>query len=146
VVLALGVLVCHEISMTPEQKKDDERLQRYIEREQLCSVMNNTKWREMVEALQSIARFQVKFRVKCLRDAQPPLDYWQGSFPYHVPTFKVIEWLDINPLMKIHRGQLLDDEVIDFTDQVISALELKNIPHLREDEAIRIWGYIRSPK
>jgi hypothetical protein len=40
--------------MTPEQKKDNERLRRYIEREPLYPIMNEAKWRETVKAMQSI--------------------------------------------------------------------------------------------
>ena len=131
--------------MTPEQQKDADRLQRYIEREQLYPVMNNTKWREGIDALLSIEGFHVCFRVRCLRDANdPPMNYWDGSFPYHIPRpFKVIEWLDIDPLMKIHRGHIVAPEIRDFTAEVIQALNSKNVPFVQIGDVIRIYGYTR---
>lgn len=131
--------------MTPEQEKDAVRLRRYIEREQLYPVMNNTKWREAIEVLVAIKDFQIRFRVKCLRDADdPPINHWDGSFPYHIPRlFKGVEWLDIDPLMKIHRGQLVAPEIRDFTAAVIQALNSKNVPFVQMGEVVRIYGYTR---
>lgn len=130
--------------MTPEQKKNAERLRRYIEREQLYPVMNNTKWREAIDALVSIKGFAIHFRVKCLRGAEPSMDYWGGSFPEHIPyPYKVIEWLDIDPLMKLHRGQLVAPEIRDFTEEVQQALSSKNVPFVQMGDVIRIYGYTR---
>ncbi len=130
--------------MTPEQEKDNDRLRQYIEREQLYPVMNNTKWRKSIDALLSIEGFAVHFRVKCLRSAEPSIDYWDGGFPEHIPyPFKVIEWLDIDPLMKIHRGKLVAPEIRDFTVKAMQALSSKNIPFVQIGKVIRINGYTR---
>lgn len=131
--------------MTPEQKKNDERLRRYIEREQLYPVMNNTKWQETVDVLLSIKEFAVRFQVKCLRAAEPSTNYWDGSFPEHIPyPYKTIEWLNIDPIVKLHRGRLIAPETRDFTKEVERALESKNIPFVRKKDVIRIYGYTRT--
>ena len=55
--------------MTDEQRKDYQRTKRYIEREQLSPIMNDTKWRKPIDAFGSIPGFRVSwFRVKCIRD------------------------------------------------------------------------------
>jgi hypothetical protein len=130
-------------NMTPEQQADHERLKRYIVREQLCSVMNNTKWREALAALQAIPHFHVRFRVKCLREDDPDPNQWDGSFPWHVPRFDSIEWLEIDPLLRQYRGALVDDVLVDFTEPVTQALRSVHVPYSIENSRIRIWGYTR---
>jgi hypothetical protein len=127
---------------TEEQRKDVERLLRYIEREQLIALMNDTKWREVIAALGHILNFPIRFRVQCLRsDASPT---WDSSFPWHVPQpYNVIEWLDIDPIAHYHRGQLIPDATIDFTEQVVQALQSVSVPFSYEGPFIRVWGYAR---
>ena len=132
--------------MTPEQRQDAERLRRYIEREQLGLVMNATKWREAVQALQAIPGFVVRFRVKTVRGPEPPAGHWEGGFPWHLPQpYAHIEWLDINPVVQRPRGVLVPDEVMDFTEQVTRALRVVNVPFVQQGQIIRIQGYVRPP-
>ena len=130
--------------MTSEQRKNDQRLRRNIEREQLYPVMNDTKWQETVDILSSIEGFAVRFQVKCLREDEPSINYWDGSFPEHIPyPYKVIEWLNIDPIVKLHWGRLIAPEIRDFTNEVKSALKSKNIPFVQIKDVIRIYGYTR---
>jgi hypothetical protein len=129
--------------MTPEQQKDAVRLERYIEREQLCAVMNNTKWRELKRVLLEIPGYSVRFRVKCLRQAAGS---WDGDFLYHLPTYRVIEWLDISPIVDCHYLMRPEHAVADFTEQVEAALQSVHIPYTWHDQVIRIYGYLRSAK
>lgn len=132
--------------MTPEQQKIAERLDCYIVREGLSPIMNETKWRETMEALQSIPGYYVRFRVKDVQGSEPT-DFWESSFPYHVPhPFKVIEWLEINPVIERHQGSLIAPEKIDFTAGVVGALQAKSIPFYQEAGVIRIQGYTRHSR
>ena len=129
--------------MTPEQQKDAERLERYIAREGLSSVMNDSKWREAIEVIGQVKGY-VRFRVKCVRDPEPRPDRWESSFPYHVPRpYKVIEWLEIDPIEEKFRGQLLSPETRDRTEALIDALRSHSIPFIHENARIRIQGYTR---
>lgn len=129
---------------TDEQKKDWLRTQRYIERQQLRSVMNDTKWSEAIEALGAIPKFRIHFRAKTLREEAPRPGHWESSFPWHVPTpFAYIEWLEIDPIERIYRGALVDDVVIDRANEIMQALHAVHVPFSREGTTIRIWGYTR---
>lgn len=129
--------------MTPDQQKDHDRLNRYIARESLVPVMNNTKWKETILALQSVDGFWVQFRVKCLRDMQEPVG-WDRSFPYHIPTpYRVIEWLEVNPVVTTRVGALVKPRQADFRAAIREALQRYSIPNEERDGAIRIYGYKR---
>lgn len=115
--------------MTAEQQKDDERRERYIIREGLASVMNDTKWREAIAILKDVCGGKVKFQVKCIQDTEPPADYWDGSFPYHIPgSYKTIEWLKVR---------------VPNTEDLITALTLASIPFDRIGDIVQLKGYTR---
>lgn len=97
----------------------------------MTSIMNDTKWRAAIAALQAIPRFRVRFRVKDVGGVEPRADHWEKSFPWHVPTFVTIEWLDIDPIVGTE----------DFTAAIVEALEAAHVPFTHEAGAIRIWGY-----
>ena len=126
-----------------EHLEDRARLKRYIAREQLCSLMNDTKWRETMSLLQSIPNFHVRLRVKGVQEDTPPPAHWDGSFPWHLPTYESIEWLEIDPLVRRRRGMLIDDLVVDFTAQLTQVLRSIPVSFTFENGAIRIWGYTR---
>lgn len=132
--------------MTREQEEDDLRFIRYLERENLASLMNNTKWRELIAAIQGVARYRPRFRVKCVREGEPAADSWDGSFPLHVPTFRHIEWLELDPIMRTRRGAIVPDLTEDFSTPIEVALAMAGVPFERVGSAIRIVGYFRPAK
>ena len=132
--------------MTSEQEEDDLRFFRYVQRENLASLMNNTKWREVIAAIQAVERYRPRFRVKCVRDGEPAPDSWDGSFPFHVPTFRHIEWLEFDPVVRTRRGAIVPDLTEDFGTPIEAALATASIPFERVGSAIRIVGYFRPAK
>ena len=135
------------INRTLEQQKAAQRLARYIEREQIVGLMNDTKWREVIHAIQAIAGYVPQFRVKDLLGPEPADDAWDGSFPHHVPRpFKIIEWLEFEPVVRIPRGQLVAPEATDYTEALMAALRSVSVPFEQRGPYIRIWGYSRPSK
>lgn len=133
--------------MTPEQQKDAERLDRYIIREGLVSVMNHTKWREAIQVLQDVMGYSVRFRLKVVRGSEPPIDYWDGSFPNHVgETYKGIEWMEVNTLVRLWEAGAYTGKVDDHSLRLAAALDAKNIPFHLAEGIIRIQGYTRPGK
>ncbi len=132
--------------MTPDQQKDHDRLDRYIEREMLVPIMNDTKWNETILALQSVGGYRVQFRVRCLRDTGEPIG-WDHSFPYHIPTpYRAIEWLEINPIVTTRMGALVPPKESDCRVAILAALQRYSIPVEERDGTIRIYGYRRHSK
>ena len=132
--------------MTEAQDQDEQRFRRYVAREGLASFMNDTKWRELIAAIQSIKDYQPSFRVKCVRDDEPPADRWDRSFPFHIPTFREIEWLEFDPLVRSHGGALSAGRCTDFGPQIEAALAHVSVAFQRHQHAIRIVGYSRPMK
>ena len=129
--------------MTPEQLKDVERFERYIMREGLASRMNDTKWREAIQVLQDVMDRGLQFRLKDLRGSEPSADYWDRSFPNHVPPYKAIEWFEANPIVKLHDGQSYTGESVDYTEALTQAFREKGIPFEMSAGVLRIQAYTR---
>ena len=127
---------------TEEQHKDAERLRRYIQREQLVSVMNDTKWRELQALMADEATFSPRWRVKCVRDSEP--SGWDTDWCNHLPyPFKNIEWVDIDPVHTERVGHIVPDRREDRTGEIERLLEAKSIPYDHVDGCIRVQGYLR---
>ena len=129
---------------TRDQQKDAERLARHIQREQLVSCMNDTKWGELRAAMASVAPNPPRYRVKCLRDAAPSPEGWERDWRNHLPSFKTIEWVEVDPIHRTRRGQLLKDIERDMTDDIVSLLRGHSIPFEHSTGHLRIYGWRRG--
>jgi hypothetical protein len=131
---------------TEDQKKNAERLRRYIQREQLASVMNDTKWRELRALMLEAASFSPRYRVKCLQEPSPPETAWDKDWRYHLPTFKTIEWLDIDPVQSDRKGRLVPAVQVDRTAELEALLGSRSIPFEHEGGFLRVYGYRRKAR
>ena len=128
--------------MTAEQLKAAERLERYIQREQLVSVMNDTKWRELQSAMVGVRPAQPRYRVKPVQSSEP--SGWERDWATHLGLFESIEWVDVDPIHRERRGRLVTDLEHDMTDQVADLLGERSIPYELHPDYIRIHGYRRT--
>ena len=126
---------------TEEQRKDSERLERYIVRESLISILNNTKWDKFVSLMLAESDRKPAWRVRCLRDQRTCEPQWDRDWNYHLPPYKYIEWLEIYPITTERLGYLLDDKTTVNTQYFVELLKENNIPFSIEGESLRIWGY-----
>ena len=92
---------------TEDQRIDRKRLKRYIVRESLISIMNNTKWEKLRSLMLLESERKPAWRVRCLRDKRRIDPQWDGDWHYHLPDYKSIEWLEIYPINKEHIGHVL---------------------------------------
>ena len=128
--------------LTEEQKKSAERLTRYIERERLVSVMNDTKWRRLLEALAPIQGV-LEFRRKEVGQDESQLESWNSDIYYMMAGWRSIEWLDISAQRSFRRGVLLAPEINDQTSLLLQTVRVADVPFSRQEYGIRIWGYLR---
>ncbi len=128
------------MTLTPEQQKDCERIRAYVAAHQLVSVMSDTKWRRMRDA---VCNRGFMYRRKDVREPEPA-DHWGGDF-YHVfggwPSS--IEWIEIRTLVPVHRGRLLQPQMDDRGPDIEQALRSAGIPFTRSEDRVRVYGYTR---
>lgn len=130
-------------TVTDEQRKDRERRRRYVARECLVSLMNDAKWRAAVSALSSIPGYRPRFRVRCIRDVATELPRWDRSFPWHVPTFAEIEWLEVEAAGVKAGGAETSLPHADFGPAIRAALDAVHVPFSEIAGVIRVVGYAR---
>lgn len=121
----------------------DRRILNYLQSEGLASLMNATKWREVATHLQGIEQGRLPVRVKYLLDEEPSgyacLDWEWVRFG----DTSIIEWLEIDPVIRTFRGRLVPDKAEDFSDAVELALRTVGAPFSVEGRCFRIWGHMR---
>lgn len=139
---------CQSLQITEEQRAAAERLRSYIVREGLVSVMNDSKWRRLQNAMENLSPRMPRFRLKCLRDSEPAEERWEYDWGTSLPTFAAIEWVEIDPM---HHdppgGRLLRAKAWDRTEELERLLRSSAVPFEVEGGRIRVYGYRRpSPR
>lgn len=115
--------------------QDVRRTRRHVVREGLCSCMNDTKWRELVSVMRSLAGFTPSYRQKHLRCSEPA--QWDKGWFYHLRPYSVVEWVEIDPVDSRRYPQ------VDRTEEIEQLLRQIHVPFSREGPYLRVWGYLR---
>jgi hypothetical protein len=100
--------------------------------------MNNTKWRELVEAMRAMRAGKPLYRIKDVLDSYPELGPWDNEWFFHLWPYYGIEWIEIDPTRQTQLGPGVDQ-----TDAIVVALRERSIPFSLEGHYIRVWGYTR---
>lgn len=128
------------------------KVYRIIEKRNLCSYMNNTKWDELITAVRNEIPFPPPFEIKYLTQEdisqskvlKEDVDYlgdWHGEhFPPREYYFN-IEWLKVRPRYLKYRGKLIAHEVVDESKTFEAILVRYNIPFVEENGLYCICGY-----
>lgn len=129
-----------------------EELQ-YIERHQLTSVMNETKWQRLNRAISETLTHAPSYQMKYLgEDTLFPSDslseyeilWGEWDEIWLESRLRSIEWIRLRPSVLLYKGVILDPDVCDMSTELISILERERIPFTLESETIQIFGYIRN--
>lgn len=59
-------------------------------------------------------------------------------------SLRSIEWIRVRPKVLIDKGAIVDPDVCDMTDELISTLKKERIPFVQGKETIQIFGYVRD--
>lgn len=121
----------------------DKRVLGYLRKERMASLMNATKWRELALRLETIGRGRLPIRVKCVLDASASgfacLDWeWVKN-----GDTSIIEWIEVDPVLRTPRGRLVPDSTEDLTDLIRCALMDVGVPYSEEGGFMRVWGHVR---
>ena len=121
----------------------DRRILNYLQSEGFASLMNATKWREVATHLQRIEQGRLAVSVKYLLEEEAS-GYAQLDWEWvKLGDTSIIEWLDIDPVIRTVRGRLVPDKAEDFSDAVELALRTVGAPFSVEGRCLRIWGHVR---
>lgn len=121
----------------------DQRVWNHLQSESIASLMNATKWRELATCVEQISHGQLLTRVKCLLDESPSgFACFDWEWVRNGDT-SIIEWLEIDPILRTFRGRLVPDKIEDLSVLVESVLRAVGVPFSAEGQCFRVWGHVR---
>jgi hypothetical protein len=110
---------------------DARRVRRLMERDGLCSLMNDTKWRELRSGLLAL-KFPPRLRV---RDLLAPAGYvtpWDHYWYDHLMPSVSLEWVE------------LDLQSVPAREPILDVLRKVGVPYAEVEGNLRVHGYSRS--
>ena len=118
----------------------NENLLQIINKRQLVSVMNKTKWWELCEEFESLQSLNVKVRYKLITTDKifgfSPV-WWHQLFK----ETPFIEWLEFDPIVTEYRGQLISNKETDQSTEILNVLQKQSIRYSKEQLYFKVWGY-----
>jgi hypothetical protein len=126
---------------------NEKELAEFIHKNQLVSIMNDTKWRELILSITADDNFDPSVNIKYLDDNENnnlfSTVWWEEVESY---GYKAIEWIKINPIKETYQGRLIENKKEDFSSLIQSALDKYNIPYELEEGVFCINGYLKTRK
>jgi len=129
-------------------QKRKNAVEKYIGDNGFFSIMNNTKWIELINGIHCL-EFPPAYCTKdILSNKNPQIvpkpTYWGDWELALLYPFFGIEWMEIAPYYYKHKGNMVEDEFIDETKEVLEILDRNSIPYELCGKNIRIYGYKKS--
>ena len=137
-------------------EKYKAKINKLIQEKSLCSVMNNTKWKELKKGVSSLP-FLPPFVIKSVDEEESEYHYFDEDEYYsgdwgmdlgdylggdiYATPFYAIEWIKIRPRILEHQGRLIESKVIDETEEFLAILKKYNIPYNEQNGTYIIYGY-----
>ncbi len=113
--------------------------------------MNNTKWKELRNAMIHDMPFPPPYVVKTVKEIESEKHLFDDDVTYQwdwseetlrqIWDFKNIERIKIRPRYWEYQGKLMPHKVIDETDMFIKILQKYNIPYEEANGTYIIYGY-----
>ena len=139
-----------------DSEKYKAKINKLIQQKSLCSVMNNTKWKELKKGVSGLP-FLPPFVIKSVDEEESEYHqfdedvYYSGDWGMHLDDylggdiyatpFYAIEWIKIRPRILERQGRLIESKVIDETEEFIAILKKYNIPYDEQNGTYIIYGY-----
>ncbi|MDX3774224.1 hypothetical protein QE250_08875 [Chromatiaceae bacterium AAb-1] len=118
----------------------DKRLLQIINQRQLASVMNQTRWQQLMSRFSALADVDPEVRYKNI-DSQQIYGFSQVWWDELLQMAPAIEWLDLNPVKTEYRGRLVAPLITDYSAVIEAVIRQVKVPFTREGHYFRIWGY-----
>ncbi len=129
-----------------DEAKHKRQVREALAQRGLGAWMSNTKWRELLGAINALP-FPPPYQRKDVLHAEPEpstfdADVWYlGDWVEGIHPLFSIEWLRIRPRYLAHVGQLLPLTVVDCEAALEQALQTLGQPYEKADGSIWIYGY-----
>lgn len=116
----------------------------------MYSIMNNTKWKELQNAMIHDLPFPPPYKMKTIGEKETVDHIFDKDVWYHgdwtdeclcFGDYKNIEWIKVRPRYIQHQGKYVTDKLIDETEKFIEILIKYNIPYEEENGTFLISGY-----
>ncbi|AII51693.1 DUF6678 family protein, partial [Hymenobacter sp. APR13] len=122
----------------------NDKLTEFIFANQLSSVMNRTKWKELAQEMTSHPEFNPEVRIKYLDDPVAGSSFCHLDWEWvKLGDARIIEWIEIDSTRRTYVGQLVDKSTSDFSSWVRQALCKHSIPFDEAEGIFRINGYLK---
>jgi hypothetical protein len=120
-----------------------QKVRAELTRRGLGSLMNDTKWRELLAAIDKLPFPPPYERKDVLHPAEPfDTDVWyHGDWTEGIYPLYSIEWVRIRPRYLKHVGQLLPKVVVSCEKELEQALQSLGQPYEKTNDSIWIYGY-----
>ncbi|GKX31341.1 hypothetical protein SH1V18_38210 [Vallitalea longa] len=129
-----------------QNRKYKEKVIKEINRRQMISYMNNTKWTELRKGIGELLfppPFEMKYVLEESQDSRFNSDvcYWGDWSEETMRPYYAIEWVKVRPRYIKKIGKYVEDQIIDETKDFIALLHKFNIFYHEQDGAFLIYGY-----
>ncbi len=121
------------------------KLRKLIGSMNLVGLANDTKWNELLTLMRKTnpKDWCPSFRFKCIDSEY--VSKWDTEWWHHLPfPFISVHWFDLSFREEIHRGRLLEPEIIDHSKKIDKILSTIGFDYEKGKEIFRIFGY--APK
>ena len=128
-----------------------EKVTEIVSKKGLYSCMNNTKWKELQNAVEELS-FPPPYIIKDVCKEEPNISNfdkdvshwgdWSDEGLYNWGDYFAIEWIKVRPRYTKHQGRLMPEIIADdITEEFLTILKKYNIPYETDSGAFIIYGY-----
>ncbi len=133
-------------------KADPDRIHKQkviaeVERRSLTSIMNNTRWHELQEAIDLELRFSPAFQNKYILEVEPYPSvfeqdvFYLGDWESLSTAWYNVEWVRVKPRLLEHTGKYTEPNLINIEAEWVNLLQRLRIPYLQKEQDYWIYGY-----
>ncbi|MFN4296057.1 MAG: DUF6678 family protein [Brevundimonas sp.] len=135
--------------MNPTLEQQRQAVRREVERRNLASFMNATKWRELRDAVLNELPFPPMFQMQPILgprfDPYPPyVPGHYGGWDHDLEPFWHVEWVQVRPRYERGRGVLVTPVIEDCSEQFRAILDRLNVPYAERGQDFWIYGYAET--
>lgn len=133
-----------------KKKTHSEQVMEIVQKRNLTSYMNQTKWKEFLHAMTEEMSITIPYDYKTLFEDSRENLLWGTSYDiesFNYYDFKSFEWVKVKPRFEehIHQGRIMDDKIVrhDVEAEFLALMDKYKIPYEYDsaEDLYVIYGY-----